>query len=80
MSQPVSSNNPNDPESEGGQQTHGDDSAMDQFHARNRAHKRRLFRRIAEGAAFGTSKQVAEDQDLGDKVMKFVEWLGEHIP
>lgn len=79
MSQPLPRNSPDNPESRGGEYEPGEDSAMKDFYARNRAHKRTLFRKLAEGAAFETGKQVAKGQDFGDKVTRFVEWLGENL-
>jgi len=77
MTEPMSrSNDPNDkPKEVNG----AEDSALEEFHERNRQRKRRLIGRIARGAARDAMDRADDQFDLSDQFHKFVSWLQEQF-
>ncbi len=75
MSEPISNSSQDDPGSEGGDRRDGVDPAVDRFHERNRKRKRKLISRLVQGAAFETGKELAKEQDFGQRLLDFLEWL-----
>lgn len=80
MSEPVSNPYSNDQEPKGGESpADGVDPAVQWFHERNKRHKRKLLRRLAQGAAFETGKELAKEQDLGQRLVDFIGWLQDNL-
>jgi hypothetical protein len=49
------------------------------FRRKNVERKRKILRRLGEGVAFGTGKELANDQGFDEHVRNFVRWLAENL-
>lgn len=62
------------------QNNHGADHVdpnIEKWRERSRERKREMFRKLEQGAAFGTGKELAEQYDLAGRFSDFLKWLGE---
>lgn len=76
MSESIAHRDPNDQGSKG-DKPDGVDPAVAAFNAEHKKDLRAIFRGMIFGTAHGTAKRIAEDQDLGGRVQRFIERLND---